>query len=186
MEIYLIRHTSVAIEKSICYGQSEVELATSFDAELVSIREKVPQEDFVVYSSPLGRCLKLATSFGKRPSIDPRLMELHFGDWELKDWDEIPVLELSRWMNDFVNCACPNGESYQQLYERSSAFFEELMQASHPAAIIVTHSGVIRSILSYVLSVPLEKSFAFQFDYGKISKISCNAQGLKVVEYVNL
>ena len=34
MEIYLIRHTTPKIEKGICYGQADLNVADSFEEEI--------------------------------------------------------------------------------------------------------------------------------------------------------
>ena len=43
-------------------------------------------------------------------------MEMNFGDWEMKNWDDIPLEELNPWMQDFVNVRVSNGESFTDLY----------------------------------------------------------------------
>ncbi|HEX5538399.1 MAG TPA: histidine phosphatase family protein, partial [Methylophilaceae bacterium] len=96
MELYLIRHTTPEIAKGVCYGQSDIDLAASFDDELALLRAKLPLAPAVIYSSPSQRCLKLATAIAGDWPIqqDPRLMELHFGEWELRQWDDIPREQL--------------------------------------------------------------------------------------------
>lgn len=196
MEIYLIRHTSVAFEKSICYGQSDIALADTFQTELKNIQNKLTlNNDCVIYSSPLKRSLKLANTVfpSVQPIIDARLMELNFGDWELKKWEEINKLELDLWMNDFVNIPCTGGESYKELYQRSSEFFNhciikpyfDRLNTSHQQVLIISHGGVIRSILSLILQIPLVKSFSLQIDYGKICKINIRSKENIVIEYIN-
>ena len=92
MNITLIRHTEVSIEKGICYGQSDIELANSFEKEKIVIQNKLKPDVFdITYSSPLKRCKKLAKALfaDKEIVYDNRLMELNFGDWEGKHWDDI-------------------------------------------------------------------------------------------------
>ncbi len=43
MEIYLIRHTTPKIAQGICYGQSDLELASNFDDEMASIHQNLDQ-----------------------------------------------------------------------------------------------------------------------------------------------
>ncbi len=188
MEIYLIRHTSVAVEKSVCYGQSDIALADTFQTELKNIQNKLAiNNDCVIYSSPLNRCLQLASAVSPpiQPIIDARLMELNFGEWELKKWEEINKQELDFWMNDFVNIPCTGGESYKELYQRSSEFFNQCITKPHQQVLIISHGGVIRSILSLILQIPLVKSFSLQIDYGKISKINVLSKENIVIEYIN-
>lgn len=188
MEIFLIRHTKVAIEKSVCYGNSDIELAHSFQEELECLKQKLSDaESYVIYSSPLSRCLKLARELNpaQDPFTDDRLKELNFGDWELQSWDAIAGDELNRWMNDYVNVACPGGESYIDLFNRCADFLSDLQKSKHEKVLIITHGGVIRSLLCLILNIPLNKSFSLQIDYGNISKIRCTGEKEYIVEYVN-
>lgn len=167
MEIYLIRHTEPHIEKGICYGQSDLEVADTFFAEVENIRQRLPSGIEEVYSSPSKRCRVLAAELFPSHTIqyDDRLKELNFGEWEMQCWNEIDKVELSEWMADFVTVAPPGGESYAQLYERVTDFFYSLMEVKKLA--IVSHGGVIRSILSHIKNLPLQKSFeVFSIGYG--------------------
>ena len=88
MIITAIRHTSVDVPSGICYGKTDVPLASTFRSELESIREKLTDDTFnAVFSSPLSRCTKLAKElFPERQIwIDQRLIELDFGIWEMTE-----------------------------------------------------------------------------------------------------
>jgi alpha-ribazole phosphatase len=175
MEVYLVRHTTPDIEKGICYGQADLPLAPSFPEELQSILEKHPKLKNAdsIYSSPLQRCKQLAEALEpKQLHCDPRLQELHFGDWELKPWDAIPPAEMTPWMEDFVNYPCPNGESFVNLYNRVLSFKDDLLKTNADQSIIVTHAGVIRSFLSYVNDTPLVKAFDYKVAYGEVITIN--------------
>ena len=169
MEIYLIRHTTPAIASGICYGQADIEVAESFEEEAKLIRQQLPTE-IICYSSPLKRCSQLARHIYPNAMISyaDELKEMHFGEWELQSWDEIPNEPLSEWMKDFVNVRVPGGENYLDLYDRTISFYNHIINKNQSAAIF-THSGNIRSILSYVNNVALEESFSkFKIGYGEV------------------
>lgn len=186
MEIYLIRHTRVAIAPGICYGHSDVPLAASFPAESQKLLDKLPAVDtWAVYSSPLQRCRTLAHRLNAEAAhLDPRLKELDFGAWEGRAWDEIGEAALHRWGADFVNTACPNGESFQQMARRVVDCWQTICQAPHSPVAVVTHAGVIRALLSHVLECPLHKAMNIALEYGSITKIRLHAYGAGI-EYVN-
>lgn len=172
MEVFLIRHGSLAIDKGICYGQSDIGVdKEKFEAETKAVQELLPDDIEQAYSSPLSRCTDLASALFQNFEIDERLMELNFGDWENKKWDEIPSSDLEPWMNDFVQCQVPNGESYEYLFNRNKDFLESLLETSHKKAALVTHAGNIRSILSYILDLPLENSFRIHLNYTAVVHI---------------
>lgn len=186
MEIYLIRHTTLAIKPGVCYGQSEIPLEKSFLEESKVIKAKLPNRFDIVYSSPLQRCLKLAEHMNadERKS-DASLLELNFGDWEMKPWDEIDQKVLQEWMSNFVHISVPNGESYMELFQRVDTFFKRVQDKHYEKVAIVSHAGVIRAFIANVLGLPLENSFSLEVDYGKVSLIK-TSENLSKIIYINL
>lgn len=186
MEIYLVRHTKVKCSKNTCYGQSDVDLAITSEKDIQSVLDKLILEQKVpVYSSPLSRCKILANALSNSNYVcDERLMELNFGEWELKCWDALDRNSLENWANDFVNIKCPSGESFRNLYDRSNSFIKELIMEKYDTAILVTHAGVIRAILCEALGMPLKNAFNINLDYGSISKITINNL-IVSIDYIN-
>ncbi|WP_161596827.1 alpha-ribazole phosphatase family protein [Chitinophaga vietnamensis] len=183
MEIYLIRHTTPAVERGICYGFSDIDVADTFETEAARIVPLLPEQPFDVYTSPLQRCHKLATRlFGEQVSIDRRLMELNFGDWEMQRWEALGPDALQKWMDDFVYERVPNGESYEDLYLRSLDILQEII-AKGRDAVLVTHSGVIRALLAHVTHTPLEKSFDRRTEYGRVARLSALNGQIEMIFY---
>lgn len=175
MEVYLIRHTTPKIEKGICYGQSDIPLAPSFELEAQKIiQENLLDSDFVVYSSLLQRCRLLAQKLFPTAKIlyDNRLKELDFGVWELQAWNEINPSELQIWMDDFVNIRCPEGESYTDLNLRVIDFKQSLKINTPTKIAIISHAGVIRAFLAQHNNIALKDSFQYKVGYGVVTVIS--------------
>ena len=59
--------------------------------------------DSLVFSSPLTRCVQLAERLSDNVTTDARLLELDFGDWEGKRFDDIDVDVLQQWTDNFVH-----------------------------------------------------------------------------------
>src|ERR1700742_1932846 len=99
-DIYLIRHTTPAVAKGICYGQTDLDITESFAEEAEAIREHLPSGIVSVYSSPLRRCSQLARYLfpDRLPTLLNQLMEVHCGEWEMRSWDELPKEEVEPWM----------------------------------------------------------------------------------------
>ena len=188
MKLYLLRHTAPAIQSGICYGQADIDLAASFAEELQAIRNKLPGlVPAAIYSSPLQRCLKLAYALALEREVqeDQRLMELDFGDWELKHWDDIPRGLVDVWADDHVMQAPPNGESFHALSLRAIEFLQEV-SANHAGqdVLVLTHAGVIRALLSQALNLHLTDTFRLQIDYGSVTQITVD-KAVTRVAYVN-
>ncbi len=173
MEIYLIRHTTPDIEKGICYGQLDIDVAHTFETELAQIKNKLPQNIFnlEVFSSPLLRCQKLAKKLNQNSTFNEHLQEVNFGKWEGVAWNAIDKKELDIWMNDFVNVAPPNGESYITLSKRAQSVFLKICNSSTKNKIIVTHAGIIRSIMAQLIDKSLQDSFEIKIPYAHVIHI---------------
>ncbi|MES2004540.1 MAG: alpha-ribazole phosphatase [Bacteroidota bacterium] len=173
MELYLIRHTTPAVAKGICYGQTDLDVTETFETEVASIRPHLPENIKVVYSSPLQRCRKLAEALFPDHTLQLHsdLMELDCGTWEMQEWNKIPKTEMQPWLDDFIHVVVPEGESYLQMHERVVNRFEEIANQTHPA-VIVAHGGVLRSILAHITSTSLKQSFdVFTCHYGSVVKL---------------
>ncbi len=176
MEIYLVRHTETVCEKGICYGQSDVAIREPYNLVFDAILKELPQDAYL-YSSPLQRCVVLAKHIKENSKInsitkDFRLMEMNFGDWEMRKWDAISPEELHPWMTDFVSVRVPGGESFIDLDNRVLDFLEnELQKNNTKPVIVVAHAGVIRSILCKISNLPLKEAFQNKVDFGMVIKI---------------
>lgn len=105
-------------------------------------------------------------------------MEINFGKWEGKKWNDINQEELQKWMEDFVNIPAPEGENLSELYLRVSGFMDILRSKDFRKVLLITHAGVIRCLWAYLLEIPLFNIFkipvaygeVFAFSLGKVSK----------------
>ncbi|HKZ42139.1 MAG TPA: alpha-ribazole phosphatase [Candidatus Hodarchaeales archaeon] len=188
MEIFLIRHSRPDIESGICYGQSDVLLSKEFAEEFGWLHSHFPRVLDAVFTSPLSRCAVLAERIRAGEYFeDKRLLELNFGLWELKRWNEIDQIALDKWMKDYVNYQIPGGESFTSLHRRTNHFFDELISSNFRSVAIVTHAGVIRSLLVRVLDVPLANAFRIAVDYASLSKVIVNRSSrISHVSFLNL
>ena len=184
MKIYLVRHTTPAVERGVCYGHSDVPLAESFEDEFEALRKHLPANPGRVISSPLNRCRRLAEKLvGDDYEVDPRLIELNFGQWEMRNWREISQEKDFRWAKEFVDTPPPNGESYRALAKRVGPLLEQF-SAGRGRVILVSHGGVIRAMLAAVLGLALENSFTLEVEWGSVSLLEFNGE-LKRIKYIN-
>jgi len=187
MRLYLIRHTTPAIAPGVCYGQADVDVAATFFDELQAVRSKISDlAPVATYSSPLSRASKLASGLQLgEPAHDARLMELDFGDWELRAWEEIPRAHLDQWGHAYTDIAPPGGETFTELHRRATACLQDLKcRHSGQDVVVVTHAGVIRAMLADVLNLPLIEVFRFHLDYGSVTQLNLG-DTVAAVGYVN-
>ena len=173
MNIYLIRHTSVDVPKGLCYGQTDVPLRPTFEAEAAVTKANIASIHFdKAYTSPLSRCTRLATYCGFGDAIrDSRILELNFGTWEMQLFDEIKDDNLQRWYNDYMNVKATNGESFADQYVRVASFLDEIRQKEAENIVVFAHGGVLICAQIYAKKIQLEEAFQAVPAYGGIVRL---------------
>lgn len=217
MDIYLIRHTEVTVGRQIAYGQSDVGLTDTYDEQLNRLKNHLPDGQLlphpsIIFSSPLRRCRRLAEDLAtsltsgsqietapgqtavvgaERPGVqfDDRLKELSFGDWEMTPWADISPEELTAWRSSFVTIRMPNGENFQDLYDRVITFWNEQIRPlvetnSSQSVFIVSHGGTIRALLCLFMELPLSNAYRVNLDYGAVSKLTVTKSSY-TIQYIN-
>lgn len=147
MQIFLIRHPKPLIDLSVCYGRLDVDCVDP--APIAERLRPLLPDDVTVFSSPLIRARRLAEAIKSEVVVEERLAEIHFGEWEGVRWDDIDRPSLDAWAADLFNFTPPGGESATQLRERVVAFVESIAAQGVAQVALVTHAGVIRSLLAH-------------------------------------
>lgn len=173
--IIALRHLPVRGAAGLCYGQHDWAAdPDDIEAALPEIRAQLPV--WPIFSSPLQRCLHLARRVHlpqQEPlRIDERLMEMHFGDWEMRRWDQIEREHLDAWSTDIVGFAPPGGESFARVIDRVAALVDGLDGPS----VLVTHAGVIRALWHIVGGWPAAKAAVEPVPYGRAIRILWSPQ----------
>lgn len=160
MILHLVRHPPPLIAAGICYGRLDLP-GENPAAAAERLRAELPP-GLPVWSSPLQRCRLLAETLHPAPVLDERLAEMNFGAWEGRPWESIPRAELDAWAADIAGYAPPGGESPRAVQERALAFVTGL---DVPEAVLVTHAGVIRTLLAHQRGLPPERWLELNFAY---------------------
>jgi len=167
VQVFLIRHPQPVIEAGICYGRLDVD-AHAPQTVAKEIKPLLP-ENVAVYSSPLRRARQLAEALHPSPLIDARLIEIDFGDWEGRAWNDIERNALDAWAADVIGFTPPGGESVAQLQARVLDFAATL--APQPAVALVAHAGVLRALVGHWRRLPVAEWTQLGFDYGSVTSL---------------
>lgn len=186
MFLYLIRHTSVGVPRGTCYGWTDVPVSANFESEAAACKQHLAGISFDrVYTSPLTRARKLAAYCGYPDAIiEPRMKEMHMGDWEMQRFDEITDPQLKEYYENYLDSPTRNGESFKDLYRRVVSFIEDLRATGRPdeRVAVFCHGGPIICAMVYVGLVPIEQGYANIPDYASITKLSIEIPGKKEPE----
>lgn len=170
MRLYLIRHPRPDVTPGLCYGRSDLTLAEDAAVAAVALRFLLP-ENSPLFSSPLTRCRLLAEALHPVPQFDARLMELDFGDWEMRPWSAIGRAAIDAWAAEPLLFAPPGGESVATLRLRVADFLAELVCRDVELAVLVTHAGVMKACAAELLNLGPSEWFSMQFEFGAVSLI---------------
>ena len=105
-------------------------------------------------------------------STDPRLIEVHFGDWQGFTFAELenrkPGSTVARLFDKWAFVPPGDGaESYEMLLERVRPWFEALTRPT----VCVTHGGVIRTIVTMVENMPGNKAAALDIVQDRVLRL---------------
>lgn len=174
MEVVLIRHTPVDVAPGTCYGQTDVPLKATFEAEAAATKAALEAYGPFdrVFTSPLSRCTRLAGFCGYPDAVcDGRLMEINFGEWEMKRFDDITDERLQEYYNDFLHTPPTGGESFMEMYARVKDFLEEMRCKGWRRISVFSHGGVLLCALLYVGRADFERPFDSLTPHGGIISI---------------
>jgi alpha-ribazole phosphatase len=179
MQLHLIRHPRPAVEPGICYGQTDVGLAECPVSIAERLRPLLP-ESFALHASPLTRARLLAEALGT-PTLDDRLKEMHFGEWEGRSFADIGSA-IDDWAEDPLGFRAPGGESARDMTARVLQWLEG--ELAEQDVVVVAHGGPLRAIAGHLLGLPPERWLGLDFGCGQVTRIDVESWGV-VLKWFN-
>jgi len=188
--LLLIRHAEVeARYQRIFGGQIDMALSPRGHEQAAVLAGYLGRRPFdALYASPMQRVQQtlapLLRNGAPRPVLMEDLREVDFGDWTGFGWAEVLArfhVSAYDWLNQLELGAVPNGESARTLRARVEPCLRRILR-DHPGqtAAVFCHGGVIRSLLSILLDLPLAKMTHFEIDYASVTDVEITAQKAEV------
>ena len=172
--IHLIRHGAIDETLSGKYiGTTDVPLSDKgkMDLKKLDYEYRYPGTQ-VVFTSPLKRCTETCRILypEQNPLSIANLSECNFGEWEGKTAEELKNdPDFEKWLAGDNSVKPPRGESNADFTRRICRMFESivegLMKTGTTESVIVTHGGVIMTLLA-VYGLPQAKPFEWTMDNG--------------------
>lgn len=132
-----------------------------------------------IVSSPLVRCRAFAETLADRHglplTLDERLKEVGFGEWEGRSAAEIEAAapgSLARFKADPVNARPAGAEPLAVFHARVSAALDDLLaQCAGQHVLLVGHAGVMRMALAWALHIPLEHAYRIEVATATLTRL---------------
>ncbi len=176
--IDLLRHGEAA--PGLCLGAAfDAPLTERGWSQMRNVLAWAPPPWQGVVSSPLLRCAAFAEELsefhGLALKFDERLRELGFGAWEGRSWSDLYGQEggqLFEFQRSPSFNPAPGGEDYHDFEARVADAWQDLLETAKGGHwLVVTHAGVLRTILRLVLGFPEERLFSLHVPYAGMTRI---------------
>lgn len=186
--IFLIRHCKPEFKDGIklCIGKSDIPLSNEGIEHAKQLADYFLNINInYIYSSPLKRAKKTAEIIaGGRLNVNIKegFSELNIGKWDGLSFEEIKLRYPEEYKDrgkDIENYIVEGGESMAMCRERAIRELHKTIKESEGNILIVAHAGVIRTIISSLLSISIKETFDYKIDYGSISLVTINENILK-------
>lgn len=193
--LYLIRHGQTQWNKDGRYqGWTDIALSEEglVQADLLAKRFAFLPLD-AIYVSPLGRAIATAEPIAKEKNlplhVDEHFKEINFGEWEGHTIAELtekfgkPYVDF--FADPFEN-PMPGEGSFKTVGKRAMAGVEALLEKHKGQRIaIVSHGGLLRVLLVYLLQMDLAMYRSMWLTNTSISVVDIDPQGKKMLMTLN-
>lgn len=192
-KLILVRHGQTDLnKKGVYFGILDPPLNFKGKIEVKSARELLKKIDYdEIFTSNLKRAVETAKEINylDRKLIETEdLREINFGIFEGYTYEELKKLypEELKKSNDWKKYNYVTGESIEEVQKRVISFIEKTIDFEKNT-ILVSHWGVINTILSYYFSVGIEGYWKYNVNNGGVVVIEFDKkfpilQGLNIGE----
>lgn len=182
MKLLLIRHgqTDWNLQGKI-QGSCDIELNDTGIKQAEDLSSKLLMRNYKftkIYSSKQRRAVKTAETISRVSNVEyitvEGLEEMHLGDWEGLSWVEVKEkfpFEFEEWYKNRRYTKTPNGESYQDVLQRTISSIHAIIDKNRDDVIIVTHGAVIMCLQCYLNNTPFDEMAKYHTDNASIIEI---------------
>lgn len=186
MKLYLVRHGETDWNREgRMQGRKEVDinLFGLRQAHLCAKRLKHIPFD-CAYTSPQSRAIQTAEIITRNHNLTlnkhPNLQEIHLGSWEGLTWSD--VKKKHRGLMDDMNrekkmANIHGGETYEDVIDRAMGFIDDIEETDLKNVLVVTHGGVIKSMVTHILGLSIEKRSNFHITNTSVSVLERDKAG---------
>ncbi len=164
-------------------GASDVLLSSEGKRQILELAPDLQNVSIdTIIASPMLRCRQTLDLLRLNVPVqfDSDLREIDFGRWEGQTITEITANDpeqVRAWAAGGTDFCFPEGESNADFFARMERVKARLFTLQSRTALIVTHGGVIRSLICGLLGLPHDRHLLFQVAKGHYSIIDLYSEG---------
>ena len=181
-KITLLRHGKTGLSGKYV-GSLDVALSDSGRDQIELLGKRIDTYSYEkIFSSTMLRCRQSSEILFPNRTVcyDNSLREVNFGRWEGKTFQEISKTDsdlVDLWNSEGMDYCFPDGECINDFTNRVHLFADRLKLCSENNIIVISHGGVIRTLLCYFLNLTPSQYLLFQVNKGHFSTIDLFDQG---------
>ena len=169
MKITLVRHSEVVKDYQGKYnGHIDISLSNKGKEDAKKLAKKLQDIEFdKIYCSDLLRARETLAAFNYTltPTYTKKLREKSWGRHEGKSFEEIHAQGIE-YKNFEQWISALDGEDFSAYKESlQNYFYETIFKEESQNILVVTHSGVIKTLLSLVNNISIEEAFRIDLPY---------------------
>lgn len=179
MKLTLVRHGEVEAGFQHCYnGHNLISLSNKGKSQAFELGKQLKGFHFdAVYCSDLPRCVQTMQQI-KKERVDfeviytASLREKSWGRHEGLSFEQICKLD-NLYYKDFLQWInALDGQKIEDYNKQIKQFFQELTVSADQHVLIVTHAGVIRTLLQLLQKITVEEAFSTVLPYGSYLELA--------------
>ena len=111
----------------------------------------------------------------------PEFQERNWGQWSGKKWTDVEKELAGMDLEQCYTFSPPDGESWKEVEERVRKGLSVVTSSSCETVAVVTHGGVLRTLMPLVTSLPRESSFRYDMRNASITVVDWDGAAFHVV-----
>ena len=184
-EVLLVRHGRTAMNaQARLSGRHDTDLDETGEVQAAQLGRAVARGvagPLQIVSSPLVRCVRTAASVAQacglseeQVELDPRFLEMDYGDWDGRLLADLPGDVWHRWRSD-PDFAPPGGETLRDVSVRVDAAMADWVdRAAGGTLVVCSHVSPIKAAVIGALGVGESVTWRMRLSNASIRRLSCS------------
>lgn len=185
----LVRHaTTNSVGKRLSGRTPGVSLNIEGQAQAQNLAQRLAGLPInAIYSSPLERTLETAAPVAAihhlDTIIDENFLEINFGEWTNKTFDELQTQNQFTYFNTFRSCTrIPGGELMLEAQTRIvNGLLKLTLKHPHQTIMVVSHSDLIKAAVAYFAGIHLDMFQRIEISPASVSVIELYEETARLI-----